>query len=117
MYSCVYCKQIRTHHRSLCPKQFQFKINNSNKSEVTVSNGSSPPLTNYIPNSQNLASSSSLLVIGESVLMQIAIANNKNPLMQDQMSSRIFFDSGSQRSYITEAKMHELMLKPISRQK
>ena len=65
MSSSVYCKQIRNRHTSLCSKQFQFKINNSNKSEFTLSNVSSPPLTNEIRISHNLASASSLLVNGK----------------------------------------------------
>ena len=100
----------------MCPKQFQFKTNTLNKAELSVSNIESTSLTGETITSQNISSSSSLLVIGESVLMQTAIANLKNPLTQDQVSSRIFFDSGSQRSYITEAKMKELKLQPVSRQ-
>ena len=95
-YSCVYCKQLRNHHRSLCPKQFHFKNNTSSKSELATSCVKSSTGNQDIQCKES--SSSSLLVVGESVLMHPAWADLKNPISQKQISSRVFFDSGSHRS-------------------
>ena len=53
----------------------------------------------------------------EKVILQTAIATLENPCTHEQITSRILFDSGSQRSYISKEMMQKLSLKRISSDK
>ena len=55
----------------------------------------------------------SLLATGERVLMQTAKAIVQNPAKEQPVEARALFDSGSQRSYITENLARRLELSPI----
>ena len=52
-----------------------------------------------------------LISSGEIVLMQTAQVTMENPVDRRQESGRILFDSGSQRTYITESLARKLNLK------
>ncbi|KAF0154889.1 MAG: Pao retrotransposon peptidase domain-containing protein [Ignavibacteria bacterium] len=116
--NCVYCKRYGQHHRSLCPKQFSTGGKQTTPVETAI-----PALESNMPSltvddsngrEEKQQATFSLLNVGESVLMQSAKAEIRNPTTKKTMSSRILFDSGSQRSYITEAVMKELDLEQIS---
>ena len=55
---------------------------------------------------------SSLLVSGEQVLMQTALADTVNLATSKKLSTRLLLDCGSQRTYISEDLVHKLQLKP-----
>ena len=80
---CVYCNQERNHHRSLCPKQFK-STDNINQT--------------------------SMVAIGEQVIMQTATVDLVNPFCEKIETTRLLLDCGSQRSYITEDLAKRLKL-------
>ena len=98
---CHYCKQVNKHHRSLCPTQFG-SVNREYSS-----------LAEEIPTTEenNVSTENSLISSGEMVLMQTAKTQIKNPESGLKQNARILFDSGSQRTYITEALAKRLNLK------
>ena len=55
---------------------------------------------------------SSLLVSGEQVLMQTALADTVNLETSKKLSTRLLLDCGSQRTYISEDLVNKLQLKP-----
>jgi hypothetical protein len=94
---CVYCGELNIHHRSLCPKKFGFK------STVTS-------LSTEINESGSQRQENGLLTMNEMVLMQTALTEIKNPARILSQQVRLLFDSGSQRSYISEKLAHRLCL-------
>ena len=103
---CHYCKQINKHHRSLCPTQFG-SVNREYSS-----------LAEEIPTEEeHLNTENSLISSGEMVLMQTARTQIKNPESGLKQTARILLDSGSQRTYITEALAKKLNLKLGDRDK
>ena len=85
---CVYCKQERNHHRSLCPKQFE-----------TI----------------HTTKEASMVAVGEQVIMQTATVELVNPLCESTERTRLLLDCGSQRSYITQELAERLKLKHIGK--
>ena len=55
---------------------------------------------------------SSLLVSGEQVLMQSALADTVNLKTSKKQSTRLLLDGGSQRTYISEDLVNKLQLMP-----
>ena len=108
---CVYCNLVRSHHRSLCPKQFSSN-RDSTESEVvelnTVEENSSSSIRVHIEETKT----TSMFAISDRVIMQTAISKVENPDTHKEATVRIFLDSGSQRSYITNKLMKELDLLP-----
>ena len=100
--SCYYCGKSNAHHRSLCPKKFGVLKNESAHlvEELTESDAKD------IVETEN-----ALISSGEIVLMQTAQVTMENPVDRRQESGRILFDSGSQRTYITESLARKLNLK------
>ena len=97
---CHYCKQINKHHRSLCPTQFG-SVNREYSS-----------LAEEIPTEEeHLNTENSLISSGEMVLMQTDRTQVKNPESGLKQTARILLDSGSQKTYITEALAKKLNLK------
>ena len=98
--TCLYCSQKGIHHRRLCPKHFPSSTRNT--AELTNTT------INYVLRKDNLnhversKSTHSVLAVGETVLMQTALGSVSNPNTNEQITSRVFLDCGSQRSYITE---------------
>ncbi len=96
--SCVHCKRVDEHHRSLCPSQFPMQhVSQQVKNESESSLG--------------------LLATGEQVIMQTAKVSIRNPTNQANASVRIMFDSGSSRSFITEEMVRRLQLKKTNEKK
>ena len=85
---CVYCKQERNHHQSLCPKQFE-----------TI----------------HTTKEASMVAVGEQVIMQTATVELVNPLCESTERTRLLLDCGSQRSYITQELAERLKLKHIAK--
>ena len=85
---CVYCNQERNHHRSLCPKQFKSADN---------------------------IKQTSMVAIGEQVIMQTATVELVNPIRETFETTRLLLDCGSQRSYITEDLAKRLKLHYIGK--
>ena len=88
---CVYCKKEKNHHRSLCPNQFPTNPTRNN-------NGSTQ---------------TSLVAMGEQVIMQTAMAEACNTTEELSSKIRLLLDCGSQRSYITQYLARKLKLKEI----
>ncbi|MCG8044652.1 MAG: DUF1759 domain-containing protein [Candidatus Thiodiazotropha endolucinida] len=95
---CVYCGEMNVHHRSLCPKKFQYK------QSVTH-------LVNEIENADEVNEENGLMSLSEMVLMQTALTEVKNPETMETTQVRLILDSGSHRSYISEHLAQELSLK------
>ena len=88
-YRCNKCNKGR-HHVSICEPTKQ------NPEEVTH--------TGYVSSCQG-------------ILLQTAVANVSCPGSSSFTSTRILFDSGSQRSYVSEELAKELQLKPVRQEK
>ena len=86
---CFYCQKVRNHHRSLCPKRFPPDQENETVASFT------DPLVATV-------AGSSLLVSGEQVLMQTALADTVNLNTSMKQSTRLFLDCGSQRRFSRE---------------
>ena len=101
--SCVYCGEVNTHHRSLCPQKFQVKLFSAHLSEE-ISEFEEPK------EEESCARENALVSSGEIVLMQTAQAKLTNLNQSKCEQVRILHDSGSQRTYITEslAEQHQL---------
>ena len=88
---CYYCRQINNHNRSLCLRQF-----GSTMKEITH-------LVEEVPEEEESdITENVLLSSGESVLMQTAKTEVKNPRNNTIQNIRMLLDTGSQRTYITE---------------
>ena len=97
---CVYCHQWNNHHRSLCPKKFGGV------------NTEGAHLIEELPQEDESGiHENALLSSGEMVLMQTATADISNPINGKIQSVRMLLDTGSQRTYITEALAKKLSLK------
>ena len=98
---CYHCKAKGSHHRSLCPKLFEHP--NQSNANLTITNSDEED------NAQN---ESSLLAVGEQIVMQTALVEAINPNEQYKEPVRILLDTGSHRTYITEELADKLQLKP-----
>ena len=108
----MYCSQKGIHHRSLCPKHFSSSTRNTPELTNTVLND--VLLKDNLNDDERSKSTHSVLAVGEKVLMQRALGSVSNPNTNEQITSRVFLDCGSQRSYITENLCKKLDLKPIA---
>ena len=81
---CYHCKQTGKHHRSLCPTKFK---------DITSTGGTA------------------LVALDETVMMQTALTTVSNPSTHASTVARLFFDSGSQRSYISSDLAQRLHLR------
>ena len=104
--SCHYCGRSNVHHRSLCPKQFGNVHNETVHLAEEIVQEDEENITDTESEVEN-----ALISSGEMVLMQTAKANIRNPIEGTQENGRILFDSGSQRTYITESLARKLNLK------
>ena len=97
---CVHCGEANSHHRSLCPKKFK------------QSNGvRAPQEVNVLTEQSGVLGENVLISSGEFVLMQTAKTDVKHPDTTESQNIRLLFDSGSQRTYITEHLAEQLKLK------
>ncbi|XP_045158369.2 uncharacterized protein LOC123524328 [Mercenaria mercenaria] len=97
---CVYCGGFNVHHRSLCLQKFRPTEFCAISSETNVSSDVNEVL------SENVLISSS-----EMVLMQTARTEVKGPMQNQCKNVRVLLDSGSQRTYITQALAEKLGIK------
>ena len=91
---CCYCQQVKNHHRSLCPKRFKQK-NHFESSNPAIETAS--PVED-----DEEVTEESLLASGEQTLMQTAMTNVSDASNKQTTPVRVFFDTGSHRSYMTE---------------
>jgi hypothetical protein len=101
---CWYCKRD-THHQSICPSQFSSSTT-AYVSETTIS----PISSTNVHTSSEVA----LLASGESVLLATATVEVSSISGSHKITARLLFDSGSQRSYITETLAKKLNLQSTS---
>ena len=99
---CVYCGKAKKHHRSLCLKRFPLN-------DTEISN-----LADEATDLPEVTQENALLSSGDVVLMQTAKAVIRNPSGNEYDKIRLLMDSGSQRTYITEAYARKLNLKFMS---
>ena len=96
---CVYCQKESNHHRSLCPNRFSSGTTEGvNVADEEPIEDSPPPVFNTKEQPE-----ATTLAAGDTVLMQTALVNVKNPNGSKTEHIRVFLDSGSHRSYITES--------------
>ena len=99
--ACVHCGEVNTHHRSLCPKKFKSSVTSAHLTEEIQEN-----------RKDSVCSEENVLVTsGEMVLMQTAKTEIKGQRNTKGEIVRILLDSGSQRTYVTEALADKLQLK------
>lgn len=90
--ACVYCGKMNAHHRSLCPKKFSQTENVTHlANDVQMSYESQDVREN------------GLMAMNEVIFMQTARTEIQNPETMESSHVRILFDSGSHRSYMSEA--------------
>ena len=98
-YKCNICQ--RRHHISICLKNEKEKEKNNEDASETESQVTSTNTTNY----------------REHILLQTATAHISDVENKENDCARIMFDTGSQRSYITEKTRKYLKLKTIRTEK
>lgn len=103
--ACVHCGEMNSHHRSLCPKKFRIKVSSVHLSEE-ISDDQGNIADQSVHRCEN-----ALISSGEMVLMQTAKTEIRNPQRKIGQVSRVLFDSGSQRTYISESLAKQLKLK------
>ncbi|XP_053395800.1 uncharacterized protein LOC128555967 [Mercenaria mercenaria] len=105
---CVHCGEMNKHHRNLCPKKFEIRSSSVHLSEE---------ISDATPQEDDMSAEGHVLISSnEMVLMQTAqteICNEQNFVYE---RARLLFDSGSQRTYITERLATKLGLKPEDEQ-
>ncbi|VDI29698.1 Hypothetical predicted protein [Mytilus galloprovincialis] len=111
---CVHCGEKNSHHRSLCPKKFKMKMTSVRLSEEN-SHSSIEELRRQEDFSVNMESNEDptenmLVSSSEMVLMQTAKTDVINPKNKEKVETRILFDSGSQRTYISQSLASKLNL-------
>ena len=99
---CVYCRQWNNQHRSLCQQKFG------------AINREGAHLIKELPQEEDSGiNENALLSSGEMVLMQTATADISNTVTSQIQSVRMLLDTGSQRTYISEALAKKLSLKRV----
>ena len=98
--ACYYCGQGNVYHKSLCPKKFD-----------SVQQVPAHLADELLEQDVEDATENALISSEEMVLMQKAKGNNLDPTNGMQENVRMLFDSGSQRTYITEKLARILNLK------
>jgi hypothetical protein len=112
---CFYCKRVGSHHSSLCYTKFGYQ--NRPKTVVAVAATSDEGSTSVETMKQS-TSDQTHDVCGaafadtpkELVVMQTALAEVWNPKLKKPVTTRLFFDAGSSRTYVNEAFAHKLKL-------
>lgn len=97
---CAHCKQIKNHHRSLCPKKFTPENSDppvNSSTETANKNKTIACLSNANTSAKNR---------GGLLMTAIVTALNNN----HQRTVRVILDNGSQRSYITKQLANRLRL-------
>ncbi|CAG2224942.1 unnamed protein product [Mytilus edulis] len=113
---CVHCGVLNSHHRSLCPKKFGSGLTSVHLSEEYdhsssgLSSGVEQSLTS-LSEQRETASENVLISSSEIVLMQTAKVEVSNPNDSLKQTTRLLFDSGSQRTYISQKLASKLKLK------
>ncbi|CAG2197218.1 unnamed protein product [Mytilus edulis] len=113
---CVHCGVLNSHHRSLCPKKFGPGLTSVHLSEEYdhsssgLSSGVEQSLTS-LSEQRETASENVLISSSEIVLMQTAKVEVSNPNDSLKQTTRLLFDSGSQRTYISQKLASKLKLK------
>ena len=111
---CMKCK--RKHHTSICEE----KQENPNQSssyqmkENSNSNSSQPPTHTTAKNTTHMGATHSLHPTNH-ILMQSAVTKIRGAGKQYRQA-RILFDTGSQRTFITQDMTHKLELKPTGKE-
>ena len=126
--NCFYCGQVNSHHRSLCPQKFGYLRKESaqlveelsvqeevgtSKDEMVTSSNKNGIFTSSNTVQENWGSTENVLISsGETVLMQTAKTDLRNPMTSTTQTVRMLLDTGSHRTYITEslAKTLNLMM-------
>jgi len=105
--TCRFCN--RRHHQSICTQQ------PDTQSSQEVKRTQQPTSTDEIR--KDTTANCSTVCNEKTILLQTAQAIASNPVSGQYRSVRILFDSGSQRSYITEELSQQLRLKPDHRER
>ena len=98
--TCYYCGKTNIHHRSLCPTKFE-----------SVQQVPAHLADELLEQAVEDATENVLMSSEEMVLMQTAKGNVFNKVNGKQENIRMLFDSGSQRTYVTEDLAKKLSLK------
>jgi hypothetical protein len=96
---CFYCSKVGAHHSSICPQRDTVKAERANMS--------------IDQNLRDLTTDPGQLAIDEKTVMKTAlvmVSNPNNP--QDPIKVRLFFDTGTSRSYVTPRSAKRLKLAP-----
>ena len=125
--NCFYCGQVNNHHRSLCPTKYRYLREEkchlveemyvqeeigSTKDEMVTSSNKDGMFTYSQTLQEDQASNENVLISsGETVLMQTAKTDIRNPMTGTTQTVRMLLDTGSHRTYITESLAKALDLK------
>jgi len=125
---CYYCGKCGHHNRSICPKQWadgteatvvsQSSVSQSsvNSSENNPSSASNEVMVETDIVTPAVSSDHMLLVSGERVILQTAVAPVYCVNGSTMISARILLDSASQRTFMTESFAKKLNLPVLHRE-
>ena len=102
------------HHVSLC-EESQARQSSEGKNSVPQTSSTAPPQTREA-GTGNTATTNFHVSSYDSILLQTAQAIVQSPQSNANMRIRVIFDSGSQRSYITQHVKEQLNLNPGKRE-
>ena len=110
---CRFCNLIGKHHQSLCFKKF----GSNNYKQSTKERSAKEKMMSIVEdkNVKQNDSNQALLAAGQAVLMQTAIAKVENG--KNFCKTRLFFDSGSSRTWCSEELAKTLNLKRGKKEK
>ena len=118
--TCMSALSQQTTHSVLCPKQYPEPVTCGTSATNTAHHSAHVEPATVAPQAEHelgapdtSAPESCLLAPHETVVMQTAWTDLKNPVTRDAFTARILFDTGSQRSYITQAIANRLSLKCV----
>jgi hypothetical protein len=101
---CFYCSKVGAHHSSICPQKANGRADDAN---VSVDD-STPPVRDLTESTET-----STLAMDEKTVMKTAMVVVRNPdNPSEAIRVRVFFDTGTSRSYVTPRSAKRLKLVP-----
>ena len=117
--ACRHCRS-KQHHSVLCPKQYPEPVTCGTSATTTSHHNTNVEPAAVAEQADHELGApdtptpeSCLLAPHETVVMQTARTDLENPVTRDAFTAHILFDTGSQRSYITQAIANRLSLKCV----
>ncbi|XP_060551271.1 uncharacterized protein LOC132712851 [Ruditapes philippinarum] len=108
---CAHCGDRNSHHRSLCPTKFKASNTSSHLSREVINEQCNNKNATETSQEVRILPEIGMVSSDKMILMQTVTTTVNNPKNGKKQEIRILLDSGSQRSYVSEALAKRLDLK------